>query len=162
VQGRDGPVLTAIVRDVTGSRRTDRERDRLVAQERLTRAEASRVEERARRLRTITDSALTHLSLDDLFAELLGRLSELLGTDAATVLLMDRGSNSLRVRATHGLERTLEEGEDVPFGMGVAGTIAAQARPLVIGDLRRVPAVGSFLRQRLRSWPACRSSTRTG
>lgn len=151
VQGRDGPVLTAIVRDVTGSRRTDRERDRLVAQERLTRAEASRVEERARRLRTITDSALTHLSLDDLFAELLGRLSELLGTDAATVLLMDRGSNSLRVRATHGLERTLDEWEDVPFGMGVAGTIAAQARPLVIGDLRRVPAVGSFLRQRLRS-----------
>jgi PAS domain S-box-containing protein len=113
--------------------------------------ETRRLEERMARLQSITDAALVHLSLDQLFEQLLGRLRNLLGADSVTVLLLDPGAGVLRIRATSGLERDPEERLEVPLGVGVAGRIAAQKRPTVIGDLGRVRAVSPFLGRRLRS-----------
>ena len=113
--------------------------------------ETRRVEERIARLQAITDAALVHLSLDQLFEELLGRLRDLLHADSVTVLLLDPVARVLRIRATSGLERPAEERVDVPLGVGVAGRIASQKRPAVIGDLGRAGAVSPFLGRRLRS-----------
>ncbi len=151
VEGPDGPLLTAIVRDVSERVRLERERDALVERERAATAETRRIAERTRRLQAITDAALAHLSLDDLFDELLGRLRQLLGADAATVLLLDEEARVLRVRAVSGLDRPDDERNDVPLGMGVAGRIAAGRRPVVIDDLRHARPVSPFLRRRLRS-----------
>lgn len=119
--------------------------------ERPAPVETDPLAERVRRLQAITDAALTHLSLDELFAELLGRLRQLLRTDSATVLLRNRETNLLHVHASHGLARDADDMMDVPFGKGVAGRIAAEARPTVIEDLRRETSVSAFLRRRLRS-----------
>ncbi|HEU4529088.1 MAG TPA: GAF domain-containing protein [Actinomycetota bacterium] len=151
VEGPDGPFLTVIVRDVTERRRAEAEREQLLERERLALAEANRVQERSRRLQTLTDTALTRLSLEDLFRELLGRLRELLASDSATVLLLDEEAGMLHVRASDGLRRDADDMHDVPFGKGLAGRIAAEARPLVIEDLRDYPSVSAFLRRRLRS-----------
>jgi PAS domain S-box-containing protein len=113
--------------------------------------ETRRLEERMTRLQSITDAALVHLSLDQLFEELLGRLRDLLHADSVTVLLLDPSAQVLRIRATSGLEREAEERLDVPLGVGVAGRIAAQKRPAIIGDLVRAGAVSPFLGRRLRS-----------
>lgn len=125
--------------------------DRPTDAERAAWDETQRVEERIGRLQSITDAALVHLSLDQLFEQLLGRLRDLLGADSVTVLLLDPQARVLRIRATSGLERPPEEVLDVPIGAGVAGRIAAERRPLVIGDLARVPAVSPFLGHTLRS-----------
>ncbi|MEX2203268.1 MAG: GAF domain-containing protein [Actinomycetota bacterium] len=113
--------------------------------------ETRRVEERITHLQAITDAALVHLSLDQLFEELLGRLRDLLHADSVTVLLLDPVARVLRIRATSGLERDAEERVEVPLGVGVAGRIASQKRPAVIGDLGRAGAVSPFLGRRLRS-----------
>jgi PAS domain S-box-containing protein len=151
VDGPDGPFLTVIVRDVTERRRAEAERDDLLERERRARADADRIQERTRKLQALTDAALTQLSLDDLFRELLARLRELLTSDSATVLLLDEEAGVLHVHATDGLRRDADDMHDVPFGKGVAGRIAAEARPLVIDDLRRTPSVSAFLRRRMRS-----------
>jgi PAS domain S-box-containing protein len=151
VDGPDGPFLTVIVRDVTERRRAEAERDELLERERRARADADRIQERTRKLQAFTDAALTQLSLDDLFRELLARLRELLASDSATVLLLDEEAGVLHVHATDGLRRDADDMHDVPFGKGVAGRIAAEARPLVIDDLRRTPSVSAFLRRRMRS-----------
>jgi len=123
----------------------------LAQAERRAWEETRRVEERIAYLQAIPDAARVHLSLDQLFEELLGRLRELLHADSVTVLLLDPVAQILRIRATSGLERDAEERLDVPLGVGVAGRIAAQKRPAVIGDLGRVSAVSPFLGRRLRS-----------
>jgi PAS domain S-box-containing protein len=127
------------------------EQHRLMESERAAREAAREAERRVARLHAIADAALVHLSLDDLFEELLGRLKELLGADAVTVLLLDHDENVLRIRATVGLEREQEERLEVPVGVGVAGRIASERRPVIVGDLGRVRAVAPYLGARLRS-----------
>jgi PAS domain S-box-containing protein len=151
VDGPDGPFLTVIVRNVTERRRAQSEREQLLERERLARAEANRIQDRARKLQALTDTALTHLTLEDLFRELLARLRELLASDSATVLLLDEEAGMLHVHATDGLRRDADDMHDVPFGKGLAGRIAAEARPLVIEDLRSYASVSAFLRRRMRS-----------
>ncbi|HET9723229.1 MAG TPA: GAF domain-containing protein [Actinomycetota bacterium] len=151
VDGPDGSFLTVTVRDVTERQRLEAEREQLLERERLARAEANRIQARTRKLQALTDAALTRLSLDDLFRELLGRLRELLASDSATVLLLEEEVGMLHVHATDGLRRDADDMHDVPFGKGLAGRIAAEARPLVIEDLRQYPSVSAFLRRRLRS-----------
>lgn len=129
----------------------EEEQRRLAGSERAAREAARRAERRVTRLHAIADAALVHLSLDDLFEELLGRLRELLGADAVTVLLLDHDESVLRIRATVGLEREQEERLEVPLGTGVAGRIASERRPVIVGDLGRVRAVSPFLGTRLRS-----------
>ncbi|HSJ51377.1 MAG TPA: GAF domain-containing protein, partial [Actinomycetota bacterium] len=127
------------------------EQERLSAAEQAASSEAQRVGGRIAQLQAITDAALVHLSLDQLFDELLGRLREALGADSVTVLLLDHAERVLRIRATSGLEREAEQRLEVPFGVGVAGRIAAEARPTIVADLGRTRAVSPFLGRTLRS-----------
>ncbi|MGZ8599539.1 MAG: GAF domain-containing protein [Actinomycetota bacterium] len=129
----------------------EEEQRRLAAGEQAAWEATRRAEERIAGLQAITDAALVHLSLDQLFEKLLERLRELLRADAVTVLLLDHGEHVLRIRATSGLERDQEERVEVPLGVGVAGRIAAEAQPMIVDDLGRVRAVSPFLGGRLRS-----------
>jgi PAS domain S-box-containing protein len=156
VRRPDGSTVAVVARSIVGSGATEPLRLLVLSEdlgeaERGAWAETRRVEERMARLQTITDAALVHLSLDQLFEELLGRLRDLLEADSVTVLLLDPSAAVLRIRATSGLERAAEERVEVPVGVGVAGRIAAQKRPTVIGDLGRAGAVSPFLGRRLRS-----------
>jgi PAS domain S-box-containing protein len=145
-------VLLSDVEDVRAEVASlQRDRERIAIADEDAAEEASRTHERMQRLQAITDVALVHLSLDELFDALLGRLTELVEADAAAVLLLDPIERVLRVRATHGLERPPEQRPDVPLGAGVAGRIAARRQATIIGDLRRARPVSPFLHSTLRS-----------
>jgi sigma-B regulation protein RsbU (phosphoserine phosphatase) len=88
--------------------------------------------EQLRRLQLVTDAALSKLGVEDLLEELLVRARELLHADTATVMLLDPAGAELVATATSGLEREVQQGVRVPVGRGLAGTIAASARPLAI------------------------------
>ena len=79
------------------------------------------------RLEAVTDTALAHLSLDELLDELLERVQRLLGADTAAILLLE--GDTLVPRAAKGLEAGESEQVRVPFGRGFSGRVAAEQRP---------------------------------
>jgi sigma-B regulation protein RsbU (phosphoserine phosphatase) len=83
------------------------------------------IAERLANLRALTDSALTHLDVDDLLIELLSRVREILDVDTAAVLFLDKGTGELEARAACGIEDEVRQGVRVPLGVGFAGRIAA-------------------------------------
>jgi anti-sigma regulatory factor (Ser/Thr protein kinase)/putative methionine-R-sulfoxide reductase with GAF domain len=87
----------------------------------------------------VTESALAYLSLDDLLAELLDRVTEILRVDTAAVLLVEDDGRTLAARAARGLEEEVERGFRLPIGRGFAGRVAATRKPVVIEDLSNSP-----------------------
>jgi hypothetical protein len=81
-------------------------------------------------LQRLTDSTLTALDVDDLLAELLERVQEVLDADTAAVLLLDESSRQLVARAARGLEEEVRQGVRVPVGAGFAGQVAARRVPI--------------------------------
>ena len=86
---------------------------------------ADSVDERLANLRTLTDTKLAALDLDELLDELLARVREILSVDTAAVLLFDLGADGLVARAACGIEDEVRQGVRVPLGVGFAGRIAA-------------------------------------
>jgi signal transduction histidine kinase/ActR/RegA family two-component response regulator len=136
--------------DIHDLKEAEAEREELLARERAARAEAEHSAESIRRLQAVTDSALARLTIDDLLREMLARIRELLATDSAAVLLLTEDGQSLSVRATIGWDEAAT-GLSVPFGKGVAGSIAESRAPLVVEDLSAVAVVNPALRRNARS-----------
>jgi anti-sigma regulatory factor (Ser/Thr protein kinase)/putative methionine-R-sulfoxide reductase with GAF domain len=100
------------------------------------------VEKAAARLedvQKVTEAALAFLDLDDLLAELLQRVTDILAVDTAAVLLVEDDGRTLAARAARGLEEEVERGFRLPIGRGFAGRVAATREPLMIPDLDNSP-----------------------
>ncbi|MFL5886007.1 MAG: GAF domain-containing protein, partial [Thermoleophilaceae bacterium] len=104
--------------------------------ERAARLKAEAEAGRLRRLESLTEAVLAHLSLDDLLEELLVRVADLLDVDTVAVLLRDDETNELVARAAKGVEEEVRQGVRIPVGKGFAGTITAEVRPIVIPELK--------------------------
>jgi PAS domain S-box-containing protein len=135
--------------DITEAKRVEDERNQLLVLEQTARSKAEEAAEIVRRLQSVTDTALTHLALDDLLREMLGRIQELLGADAAAILLVTEDGKHLAGRIAIGLEE--EARLRVPMGRGVAGRIATTRAPLIVDDLSKVEVVSSILSENVRS-----------
>jgi PAS domain S-box-containing protein len=136
-------------RDITEAKRIEDERNRLLVLEQAARSKAEESAETIRRLQSVTDTALSHLALDDLLREMLGRIKDLLDADTAAILLVTDGGEYLTGRAAIGLEE--EARVRVPMGRGVAGRIAMDGAPLVVEDLSKVELVSSIVSENARS-----------
>jgi PAS domain S-box-containing protein len=101
-----------------------------------------------RAVQRVTDTALPHLRLDDLFGELLGRVREALSADTVVILLLNDAGTELVVRAAHGLEEEVKQGVRVPIGKGIAGRIAASGTTMVIDDVGATDIVSPILRDK--------------
>ncbi|HTF37445.1 MAG TPA: ATP-binding protein, partial [Blastocatellia bacterium] len=136
-------------RDITEAKRIEDERNQLLVLEQTARSKAEEAAEIVRRLQTVTDTALSHLALDDLLREMLVRIQEYLGADAAAILLVTEDGKYLAGRIAIGLED--EATVRVPMGRGVAGRIAISRAPLIVDDLSKVEVVSSILSENVRS-----------
>lgn len=101
--------------------------------------------EQLRRLQAVTDAALAQLGFDDLLAELVARTRELMGTDTATILLLEPSGRELVATAAAGLEEEVRQGVRIPVGEGFAGRIAATTQPLVIDRVDHTTVVNPIL-----------------
>jgi serine phosphatase RsbU (regulator of sigma subunit)/anti-sigma regulatory factor (Ser/Thr protein kinase) len=99
-------------------------------------------------IQRVTDAALAYLSLDELLAELLDRMTEILDTDTAAILLLEENGQMLRARAAKGIEEEVEQGVRIPVGRGFAGRIAAQRRPVAILDVDHADILNPILREK--------------
>lgn len=100
-------------------------------------AEALRREQRiSRGLREVGTALGTTLDLDDLLELILGKITELLESDRATLYLLDEVKDELVSRIVVGGEvRSIR----MKLGHGVAGLVAANGEPIRIDDAYRDP-----------------------
>lgn len=96
-----------------------------------------------RRLQAVTDTALSHLELHDLLAELLDRVREALAGDYASVSLLDATKQQLRLEAAKGPGPLPATAAPIPVGQGMGGRVAATQAPLVVDDLSSFPTINS-------------------
>src|SRR5690348_13342783 len=78
-----------------------------------------------RALQALTDTALSHLSLEALLPELLERVHAVMQVDNVAILLVDEATQELEVSAARGPEEELIGQVRIPLGVGFAGRIAA-------------------------------------
>ena len=83
-------------------------------------------------LRDISVVTRASHDLDELLPLLLDQVLDLLHCDTAAVLLFDAISDQLVARAARGLEEEVRQGVRIPVGVGFAGRIASERRPLVL------------------------------
>ncbi|HEX5145540.1 MAG TPA: SpoIIE family protein phosphatase [Conexibacter sp.] len=101
-----------------------------------------------RSLQRVTDAALASLSEEQLLRELLLRITDILGTDTAAILLLDDAGELLHARAAKGIEEEVKQGVKIPVGRGFAGRIAASKRPLAIEDVDHADVLNPILREK--------------
>ena len=136
-----------VTRDLTERKHADEERMQLLARERVARAEAEASLGQVRALQSVTEVALTHLSLDDLLNALLERISDLLAVDTAAVLLVaDDEPGTLVARAARGIEEGVEQGMRIPIDHGFAGRILSELRPIGLDDVAHTDTLDPLLR----------------
>ena len=104
--------------------------------------------ERLERVQRVSDTALSHLSVDDLLEELLERVREILDADTAAVLLLDETRNELVARAAKGIEEEVERGVRIPVGKGFAGRIAAERVPVALHKVDHSTVLNPILFQK--------------
>jgi signal transduction histidine kinase len=104
--------------------------------------------ETLRKLQSVTDAALAHLTLEELLDELLVRVRDGLGADTCAVLLLDVMTDELVARAAKGIEEEVEQGVRIPVGAGFAGKIAAERRVVTIEDVDHSYVLNPILREK--------------
>jgi PAS domain S-box-containing protein len=114
-------------------------------------SERRNTEQDLRALQALTDTALAHLHVEDLFREMMEQIRTLLAVDHVAILLLDIGGDELSVRATHGFDREMIMPVTIPIGRGFAGRIAATRAPLIVEDLRTFDVASPYLSETLRS-----------
>lgn len=137
LHGPDGELVgfAKVTRDLTERKRHEERTAQLLQRERTARIEAQGALERLQAIQSVTEAALAHLTLDDLLAELLGRIRDILDVDTVTVLLVAEDEDVLASRASTGLAREAEGGVRIPIGSGFAGRIARERRAIAIDEV---------------------------
>jgi GAF domain-containing protein/anti-sigma regulatory factor (Ser/Thr protein kinase) len=105
--------------------------------------------EQLRRLESITEVALHHITLEDEVLErMVSRVREALEVDTAALLVTNESTQTLVSRAGDGAGEQVERGVEVPIGRGFAGRVAEMREPLVIEDASDFEVVSPLLRER--------------
>lgn len=112
------------------------------------RKEAERLNNRLTAVQRITDAALGHFSVDQVLAESLTRIREVLNVDTVAILLLESKGDGLFAWAAHGLEEEVETGVRIPVGKGFAGKVVAERKPIIIDDITTADVFNPLLRQK--------------
>jgi serine phosphatase RsbU (regulator of sigma subunit) len=106
---------------------------------------SSNSDDRLARLEAVTDTALAHLDLDELMAELLERVRDTLEVDTAAVLMFDAARGDLVATAARGLEEEVLQGVRIPIGKGFAGRIAARREAVILDHVDHTTVLNPIL-----------------
>jgi phosphoserine phosphatase RsbU/P len=105
------------------------------------------INERLGKLIAVVEHNLGYLSVEELLQELITRAREILGTDTAAVLLLERSTQQLVATAASGLEEEVRQRVRIPLGHGFAGRIAAERSPVVIEKVDSTRVLNPILLQ---------------
>ena len=91
--------------------------------------------ERLRRIEAVFDGDLGHLNVEDLLDTLVERVRAVLDVDTSAVLLLERSGELLIATAARGIAEEVQQGVRVPLGVGFAGRVAAEKRPVILNQV---------------------------
>jgi GAF domain-containing protein/anti-sigma regulatory factor (Ser/Thr protein kinase) len=115
----------------------------------LTRVDAELApSDQVRILYRLSDPALSELGLDEFLDELLVRVRDALSVDTVAILLLDDEGQQLVARAATGIEEEVEQGVQIPIGMGFAGRIAADRTAIYVADVDHADILNPILREK--------------
>jgi serine phosphatase RsbU (regulator of sigma subunit)/anti-sigma regulatory factor (Ser/Thr protein kinase) len=120
------------------------QRAQLYEAEADARARAEILANRLRRLQLIVDAFLEAGSFEVMLHRLLERVRDAIGSDTATILVVDEMGSTLRECASIGFPGSIQT--RVPFGVGFAGNIAVEQTPNVVHDISKIEVVSTYLR----------------
>jgi PAS domain S-box-containing protein len=112
------------------------------------RLEAENLTKRLSALQRMTDAALARYSVDQVIAESLNRVREVLDVDTVAILLLETEGDELIAWAAQGLEEEVELGVRIPVGKGFAGRIVAENKPSVVPDVSQSDVYNPLLREK--------------
>jgi PAS domain S-box-containing protein len=129
---RDGEwMFNARLTDIGDRLRDEEERERRVRAE-AERAEAERATATIGRLQAVADAALTHRDLDALLPAILARTRDVMGTEAAALLLLQE-DGTLAIISSDPVTRE-DRPRRVPADAGIAGRVLANGAPVLLDD----------------------------
>ena len=91
--------------------------------------------DRLRRIGALVDGDLGRLTVEDLLDTLVERLRAVLDVDTSAVLLLERSGGQLIATAARGITEEVQQGVRVPLGVGFAGRVAAEKRPVILDEV---------------------------
>lgn len=86
-------------------------------------------------------------TMEDLLERQLDQIREMLGVHTAAILLLDDSGQFLLATAARGLEDEVRQGSRVPVGIGFAGRVAAERRPILLDRVTPDTVVNPLLLQ---------------
>jgi PAS domain S-box-containing protein len=104
-----------------------------------------------RRLQAITDTALSHLGVDDLLHALLDRIHTVMEVEDVAILLLEADGQHLKIRAARGLADAQAAEATIAVGQGFSGRVAASRVPLRVDDLPTFDILYRQMRETQRS-----------
>jgi putative methionine-R-sulfoxide reductase with GAF domain len=99
-----------------------------------------------RHVLAVADAALSQLDTDALFKELLARVSLLLKSDTAAIMLVDDDAKQLVTVAAVGVEDEVRQGFRIDVGAGFTGRVAATGAPVVVDRVDAETVLSPILR----------------
>src|SRR5262245_30318063 len=90
-------------------------------------------------LHRVISAANSTLDLDTSMQMVVGTVAEVIGVEACSVYLYDKGADELRLRATRGLNSAAIGQVHIAMGDGVTGWAAREGRPIAVRDVQREP-----------------------
>jgi len=91
------------------------------------------------RILRISQILTSTLQLEPLLQTIIQAATELTGTEASSIMLVDRDTGELRFEAVSGSRREEVKRVTVPLEGSIAGWIVREGKPLLIPDVRRDP-----------------------
>jgi sigma-B regulation protein RsbU (phosphoserine phosphatase) len=108
---------------------------------------ASRVAERVP-LDAVLGDQSSRTFTDALINDLLDQVRRTMSADTAAILLLDRSRQFLQAAAARGIEEEVRQGTRVRAGVGFAGRIAVERRPIVLDEVTPANVVNPLLLRR--------------
>lgn len=102
-------------------------------------AELQRRVQRLARLVEVSVTLNSTLDLPRLLQFIIDTAAELLGSEAASILLVDENTNELKFWAAHGSDQAELARIPVPMDSSIAGTVFRENRSLIINEVERDP-----------------------
>lgn len=119
---------------------------KLLAADKATRVAAAAAENWLDLYRRAAGETLSEVHLDLLLKSALEAIANLLGADAASLLLANESGTALIARAAYGLTKEVDLDLAIPAGEGASGPVLSSGAPRIIDDLFVIDVVSDVLR----------------
>ncbi|HUV05052.1 MAG TPA: ATP-binding protein [Armatimonadota bacterium] len=125
-------LICAYFRD--SARRLRRENDKLIRNLARYGAQLEKKNREISRLKELSDQLIGLADLQTALDLILGMAVEVIGADTASIMLREKGSDRLRIAASHGLPPGVVDSAEVQIGEAIAGLVAREGKALILNS----------------------------